>query len=75
MSFLTSVVKNGRHKEMFSSKEVLSQLCEKIVLPNMGLRGTLQFYIFARRERVQVIRFEASIVVNSLLISRLHETF
>lgn len=38
MSFLTSVVKNGRHKEMFSSKEVLSQLCEKIVLPNMGLR-------------------------------------
>ncbi|KAK3842665.1 MAG: putative importin-alpha export receptor [Linnemannia gamsii] len=38
MSFLTSVVKNGRHREMFSSKEVLSQLCEKIVLPNMGLR-------------------------------------
>ncbi|KAF9082059.1 importin-alpha export receptor [Mortierella sp. AD031] len=38
MSFLTSVVKNGRHKEMFSSKDVLSQLCEKIVLPNMGLR-------------------------------------
>ncbi|KAF9182619.1 importin-alpha export receptor, partial [Haplosporangium sp. Z 767] len=38
MSFLTSVVKNGRHREMFSSNDVLSQLCEKIVLPNMGLR-------------------------------------
>ncbi|KAI1314971.1 importin-alpha export receptor [Mortierella claussenii] len=38
MSFLTSVIKNGRHKDMFSSNEVLSQLCEKVVLPNMGLR-------------------------------------
>ncbi|KAF9962476.1 importin-alpha export receptor [Mortierella alpina] len=38
MSLLTSIVKNGRHKEMFSSHDVLSQLCEKIVLPNMGLR-------------------------------------
>ncbi|KAF8928861.1 putative importin-alpha export receptor [Dissophora ornata] len=38
MSFLTSVVKNGRHRDMFSSTDVLSQLCEKIVLPNMGLR-------------------------------------
>ncbi|KAF9198134.1 importin-alpha export receptor [Haplosporangium sp. Z 27] len=38
MSFLTSVVKNGRHRDMFSSNDVLSQLCEKIVLPNMGLR-------------------------------------
>ncbi|KAF9111410.1 importin-alpha export receptor [Mortierella sp. AM989] len=38
MSFLTSVVKNGRHRDMFSSTDVLSQLCEKVVLPNMGLR-------------------------------------
>ncbi|KAF9582671.1 importin-alpha export receptor, partial [Lunasporangiospora selenospora] len=38
MSFITSVVKNGRHKDMFNSQEVLSQLCEKVVLPNMGLR-------------------------------------
>ncbi|KAF9905820.1 importin-alpha export receptor, partial [Lobosporangium transversale] len=38
MSFLTSVVKNGRHRSMFSSTDVLSQLCEKVVLPNMGLR-------------------------------------
>ncbi|KAF9352787.1 importin-alpha export receptor [Mortierella sp. AD094] len=38
MSFLTSVVKNGRHRDMFSSNDVLSQLCEKVVLPNMGLR-------------------------------------
>ncbi|KAI8351996.1 importin-alpha re-exporter [Mortierella sp. GBAus27b] len=38
MSFLTSVVKNGRHRDMFSSNDVLSQLCEKVILPNMGLR-------------------------------------
>ncbi|KAG0045285.1 importin-alpha export receptor [Gryganskiella cystojenkinii] len=38
MSFLTSVVKNGRHRDMFNSNDILSQLCEKIVLPNMGLR-------------------------------------
>ncbi|GJJ67857.1 exportin-2 (importin alpha re-exporter) [Entomortierella parvispora] len=38
MAFLTSVVKSGRHKDIFNSNEVLSQLCEKIVLPNMGLR-------------------------------------
>lgn len=43
MSFLTSVVKTGRHKDLFNSAEVLSQLSEKIVLPNMGLRGNVQF--------------------------------
>ncbi|KAF9316527.1 importin-alpha export receptor [Podila horticola] len=38
MSFLTSVVKTGRRKDLFNSTEVLSQLSEKIILPNMGLR-------------------------------------
>lgn len=40
MSFLTSVVKTGRHKDLFNSTEILSQLSEKIILPNMGLRET-----------------------------------
>ncbi|RUP48679.1 Cse1-domain-containing protein [Jimgerdemannia flammicorona] len=38
MSFLTSVVRIERHKELFQSDDTLKQFCEKIVLPNMTLR-------------------------------------
>lgn len=38
LTFLTSVAKVPRHTSMFSSAEVLKQLIEKIVVPNMSLR-------------------------------------
>lgn len=38
LTFLTSVAKVPRHTNMFSSPEVLKQLIEKIVVPNMSLR-------------------------------------
>ena len=38
IGFLSSVVKPVRHKELFQSPEILSNICEKIILPNMTLR-------------------------------------
>ncbi|KAG0257100.1 importin-alpha export receptor [Actinomortierella ambigua] len=38
MSLLTSIVKIGRHKQMFIQDGLLQQICEKIILPNMTLR-------------------------------------
>jgi exportin-2 (importin alpha re-exporter) len=38
IGFLSTVVKQPRHKDLFSSPDTLSQICEKVVLPNMGLR-------------------------------------
>jgi len=41
MALLTSVVKIQRHSHLFSSDDVLRQIVEKIVLPNMTMRSTL----------------------------------
>ena len=38
MALLTSVVKIQRHSHLFSSDDVLRQIVEKIVLPNMTMR-------------------------------------
>ncbi|KAI9013270.1 Cse1-domain-containing protein [Gaertneriomyces semiglobifer] len=38
IGFLTSVVKPARHRALFENPETLRSICEKIVLPNMGLR-------------------------------------
>ncbi|ORX43587.1 Cse1-domain-containing protein [Piromyces finnis] len=38
IGFLSSVVKPIRHKELFQNPEILSNICEKIILPNMTLR-------------------------------------
>lgn len=40
MGLLTSVVKIERHSNLFSSEDVLRQIVEKIVLPNMTMRST-----------------------------------
>ena len=40
MALLTSVVKIQRHAHLFSSDDVLRQIVEKIVLPNMTMRST-----------------------------------
>lgn len=39
IGFLTSVVKPARHKALFSNADILNQICQNIVLPNMTLRG------------------------------------
>ena len=41
IGFLSSVVKPVRHKELFQNPEILKNICEKIILPNMTLRGML----------------------------------
>ena len=41
IGFLSSVVKPVRHKELFQNPEILKNICEKIILPNMTLRGLL----------------------------------
>ena len=39
IGFLTVVVKPARHRAMFENPTVLRSFCEKIILPNMTLRG------------------------------------
>ena len=39
ISFLTSVVKHERHRQLFESENVMNSICSQIVLPNMMLRG------------------------------------
>ena len=39
LKFLSVIVKMGSHREMFASPETLKAFCEKIILPNMGMRG------------------------------------
>jgi hypothetical protein len=39
LKFLSVIVKMGSHREMFASPETLTAFCEKIILPNMGMRG------------------------------------
>ncbi|KAI9340023.1 Cse1-domain-containing protein [Zopfochytrium polystomum] len=38
LAFLTAVVRPSRHKAMFESPDVLRNICEKIIIPNMTLR-------------------------------------
>ncbi|KAJ3191341.1 Exportin-2 [Irineochytrium annulatum] len=38
IAVLTSVVRPARHRHMFAQPEVLKNICEKIILPNMTLR-------------------------------------
>lgn len=42
IGFLSSVAKQPRHNALFSNPDTLSQICEKIVLPNMMLRESDQ---------------------------------
>lgn len=39
ISFLTSVVKPARHRDMFSNPEALKSICSRVVVSNMTLRG------------------------------------
>lgn len=39
LRFLSVIVKMGSHREMFASPDTLKAFCEKIILPNMGMRG------------------------------------
>jgi exportin-2 (importin alpha re-exporter) len=39
ITFLSSVVKHARHRALFESPETLRSICEKVLLPNMQLRG------------------------------------
>jgi exportin-2 (importin alpha re-exporter) len=39
LRFLSVVVKMGSHRDMFAAPETLNQFCEKIILPNMSIRG------------------------------------
>lgn len=39
ISFLSSVAKLERHRAMFEAPGALESICEKIILPNMQLRG------------------------------------
>lgn len=41
MAFLTSVVRQERHKPLFENPDVLKSICLKVVLPNIELRGLL----------------------------------
>ncbi|KXS18851.1 Cse1-domain-containing protein [Gonapodya prolifera JEL478] len=38
IAFLTSVAKPARHRHFFSAPNVLSQICEQVVIPNMQMR-------------------------------------
>lgn len=41
LKFLSVVVKMGSHREMFAAPDTLKLFCEKIILPNMTIRGAL----------------------------------
>jgi exportin-2 (importin alpha re-exporter) len=43
ISFLTSVVKHERHRQLFENENVMNSICSQIVLPNMMLRGKFSF--------------------------------
>nr|ODO02723.1 hypothetical protein L204_01462 [Cryptococcus depauperatus CBS 7855] len=45
LRFLSVVVKMGNHRAMFSAPETLAAFCEKIILPNMAIRGKLSKYL------------------------------
>jgi exportin-2 (importin alpha re-exporter) len=38
-SVLTVIVKIERHAQIFSNPAALKDMCERIALPNIGLRG------------------------------------
>jgi len=40
IAFLTSVVKQPRHQTIFASPETLSNICERVVVPNLTLRDS-----------------------------------
>lgn len=56
MLFLTSVVRVERHQQLFRSDETLKQFCEKIVLPNMTLRGVLSVMILVFGHDLHYVR-------------------
>ena len=53
LKFLSVIVKMGSHREMFASPETLKAFCEKIILPNMGMRGkqALPAMLMSRKRR------------------------
>lgn len=40
LQFLTAVTRNAKHAQAFSSEEILTQVIERVVLPNMTLRDS-----------------------------------
>lgn len=43
ISFLTSVVKPARHRDMFANPEALKSICSRVIVSNMTLRGKLSW--------------------------------
>ena len=41
IKFLTSVAERPQYAELFSNEETLQNICEKVLVPNMKLRGAL----------------------------------
>ena len=39
MRFLSSTIKSGHHKDIFGSRETISGLVEKVIIPNVQIRG------------------------------------
>ena len=39
IKFLTSVVERPQYAQLFSNDETLQNICEKVLVPNMKLRG------------------------------------
>lgn len=42
LKFLSVVVKMGSHRDMFAAPDTLKLFCEKIILPNMMIRGEFE---------------------------------
>lgn len=41
LQFLSSVAERNHNRNLFENNEVLSGICEKVIIPNMEFRGTL----------------------------------
>jgi exportin-2 (importin alpha re-exporter) len=56
---LSVVVKMGSHREMFASHDTLKLFCEKIILPNMSIRG-MEFALLRESINAQITRKRCS---------------
>ena len=50
IKFLTSVAERPQYAELFSNEEILENICKKVLVPNMKLRGGIGFLTFCLLE-------------------------
>lgn len=57
LTVLTAVVKIERHSHIFADVSQLSNICERVALPNIGLRRELLMHMKYKNEAVILILF------------------